>query len=186
MFVLSFRAPTMKAAAIIIALAVIVSAAVWEGKVAKNATDSVSEVTAASTLGKGIDFSSNANRVAFLKSLGWEVTPEPTEVIEITIPQNFNEVYNNYNSLQKSQGFDLTRYRGVRAKRWTYNITNYPNVKEGVRANLIVYNGTLIGGDVSSVESNGFMQGLRVGNVKTGISTANADIVAETFKSNSK
>lgn len=186
MFVISFRAPTMKAAAIIIALAVIVSAAIWEGRVAKNATDSASEVTAASTLGKGIDFSNNENRVAFLKSLGWEVTSEPAEVVEIIIPQTFNEVYNNYNTLQKSQGFDLTKYRGVRAKRWTYNITNYPSVKEGVRANLIVYNGTLIGGDISSVESNGFMHGLRIGNVKTGISTSNADIVAETFKSNSK
>ncbi|HEX2938203.1 MAG TPA: DUF4830 domain-containing protein [Ruminiclostridium sp.] len=186
LYVMSFRASTLKAAAVIIALVIVVAAALWEGGIAKTAADTGSQVQAVTALGSGIDFSSNSNRVAFLKSLGWKTSAEPIEVVEISIPQTFNAVYNNYNSIQKSQGFDLSAYRGVRAKRWTYSISNYPGVKEGVRANLIVYNGELIGGDVSSVDINGFMQGLKSGNVKTGIVNSNADIVAETFKSAAK
>lgn len=182
MYVVSFKWSKLQSAAIIIALAVIIAAALWEGRVAKSAVNSASELTAVTSLGSGIDFSNNENRVAFLKSLGWQVPNEPSEVVEITIPQTFNAVYNNYNSIQKAQGFDLSKFRGVRAKRWTYSISNYPGVKEGVRANLIVYNGMLIGGDVSSVNINGFMRGLKIGNTTTGITTSNADIAAETFK----
>ena len=36
---------------------------------------------------------------------------------EITIPQEFNDVYKNYNEIQKSQGFDLSEYKGVLVKR---------------------------------------------------------------------
>lgn len=182
MFVVSFRASLLKAAAIVIALSVIIATAMWEGGIAGTAVNSESEVKAASVLGGGIDFSSNKNRVGFLKNLGWKVSDNPVEVVEITIPQTFGKVYNNYNSIQRAQGFDLSEYKGKRAKRWTYSISNYPGINEGVRANLIVYDGSLIGGDVSSVKTNGFMQGLRTANVKTGISNSDADIVSETFK----
>lgn len=38
---------------------------------------------------------------------------------------------------------------------------NYGNKKQEVRANLIVCEGQLVGGDVCSAELDGFMQGLR-------------------------
>jgi len=185
MFVLSLKASTIKVAATLAALAVVVAAASWEGGVADTLTSTVREtaVSGASTAGaaKDAELSTNKQRVAFLNSLGWQVDNDPVEVAEVIIPQTFNAVYKNYNAIQKTQGFDLLKYRSVRAKRWTYNVTNYPGVTEGVRANLLVYNNKLIGGDVSSVSINGFMQGLSVGNVKTGVEPSQADIVAETY-----
>lgn len=187
MFVLSLKASTLKLAAALAALAVVVAAAFWEGGVARTAPDTVREAAgsgAAVSAVSGAEVSTNAQRVTFLKSLGWQVDDDPVEVVEVVIPKTFNAVYNNYNAIQKAQGFDLLPYRGTRAKRWTYNVKNYPGATAGVRANLLVYNGRLIGGDVSSVAINGFMQGLKPGNASTGISPSQADIVAETFKEN--
>jgi hypothetical protein len=187
MFVLSLKASTLKVTAALAALAIVIAAAFWEGGVARTLTDTaqgaaVSKPASATGVAKCPDLSTNMLRVAFLKSLGWQVDSEPAEVVEVIIPQTFNAVYNNYNAIQKAQGCDLTQYRGVRAKRWTYTVTNYPGAAEGVRANLLIYNNRLIGGDISSVSINGFMQGLAAGNVKTGIEPSQADIVAETFR----
>ena len=37
---------------------------------------------------------------------------------------------------------------------------NYPDSSEEVRINLLVYQGKVIGGDVSSTQLDGFIQGL--------------------------
>lgn len=103
----------------------------------------------------------DTERVQFLAQYGWTVSPTPTEVYEVEIPQTFDEIYETYNDLQRSQGFDLSAYRGMRVKRWSYDITNYPDGIRGVRANLLVYNDRVIGGDVCSVESDGFLHGFR-------------------------
>jgi hypothetical protein len=187
MFVLSLKASTLKLTGLLAALGIVVAAAFWEGGIAGTATDVLTQAASSQSVSStgvanSADLSTNEKRVAFLKGLGWQVGNEPIEVAEITIPQTFNTVYNNYNNIQKAQGYDLSQYRGVRAKRWTYNITNYPGEKEGVRANLLIYNDKLIGGDVSSVAINGFMQGLGTKNVKTGVEPSQADIVAETYK----
>ena len=187
MFVMSIRISTIKIAAVLAALAIVVAAAFWEGGVARSMTDSIDETpvseTAVSTA-EHTELATNKQRVAFLESLGWKVDGSPVEVAEVIIPQTFNKVYNNYNAIQKAQGYDLSKYRGVRAKRWVYNIKNYPGVLDGVHANLLIYNNRLIGGDVSSVELNGFMQGLKKDSTQSGIKPSGADIVAETFKTN--
>ena len=46
-------------------------------------------------------------RVAYLKSLGWEVQPESETEKTVLIPREFTGVYQEYNRLQKQQGFDL-------------------------------------------------------------------------------
>lgn len=99
-------------------------------------------------------------RLGFISQFGWEVSEEPAEVREIVIPDAFDEVYENYNELQKKQELDLSLYCGKRVKRWTYTVTNYPGYTEGedcVRINLLVFDGRVVGGDVSSVELDGFM-----------------------------
>ncbi|MDR0314585.1 MAG: DUF4830 domain-containing protein [Oscillospiraceae bacterium] len=101
-------------------------------------------------------------RVAFLSQFGWEFTQDPIEVSEVIIPAEFDETYEAYNDIQKEQGFDLSRYKGLRIKRWTYEIKNYPGYPADsgfIRANVLVYDGLVIGGDVCSVELNGFMHG---------------------------
>lgn len=103
--------------------------------------------------------STNEERIAFLKHFGWEVEEEPAEIVEVAIPAEFNDVYQNYNKIQKEQGFDLTDYRQKRVKRYTYVVTNYPNEPEEVHANLLVYEGAVIGGDICSLKLDGFMHG---------------------------
>ena len=101
----------------------------------------------------------NEDRIAFLKQFGWEVTAEPVEVSEVTIPQKFNSVYENYNKIQKEQGLDLSKYAGKICKQWVYEIKNYPSQTDAVRATLLVYDNEVIGGDISSAALNGFICG---------------------------
>lgn len=98
-------------------------------------------------------------RVAFLESFGWQVEAQEDEIMEVVIPKQFDEVYEKYNDIQKTQGCDLTRYAGKRCKRYTYVVNNYPEHPENIRANILVYNGKIIGGDICSLDLDGFMQG---------------------------
>ena len=96
-------------------------------------------------------------RSAFLAQYGWEVDPEPLEIREVAIPEEFDEVYTRYNALQKEQGMDLLPYAGKTCKQWIYKVLNYPRSNEEVRAVMLVYEGQVIGGDISSVAIDGFM-----------------------------
>ncbi len=99
-------------------------------------------------------------QVALLSGFGYEVDPQPALIEEIIIPAEFDEAYEKYNEYQKMSGFDLSKYKGRRAKKYTYIIKNYSSRNEEVVANLIVYNGKAIGGDVSASAPNGFVHGL--------------------------
>jgi len=115
-------------------------------------------------------------RVAFLSQYGWKVNEEPAEVSEVIIPSEFGDTYEEYNSIQKDQGLDLMPYKGRRVKRWVYEIKNFPGYEENsgcIRATLLVYDGTVIGGDVSSLELDGFMQGFKYPSEQQNTSKAN-------------
>ena len=101
----------------------------------------------------------NEDRVNFIKFFGWEVSPEPIEVVNVLIPKEFGDVYKNYNEIQKKQGLNLEKYKGKEVTRYTYEVTNYPKEKEYVHINLLVYKNKVIGGDVCSIKINGFMHG---------------------------
>lgn len=98
-------------------------------------------------------------RLQFLKSLGYEVEPQHTEVREVLIPDEFDEVFAQYNQLQQAAGMDFQPYHGKRTKCWTYQILNHPGGKD-VLAHLYVYDDCVIGGDISSTSLNGFMTAL--------------------------
>lgn len=108
----------------------------------------------------GKNILTNEDRVSFLKEYEWEVDEQPVEFEEVLIPSEFDEVFTAYNDLQKTQGYDLLKYKGKRVMRYSFNVKNYPNVKENVRANILIYKNTVIGGDVCSVNLDGFMHGL--------------------------
>lgn len=118
---------------------------------------------AAETAAKGkVDLSANtaAERVQFLSQFGWEVKEEPLEVTEVMIPEEFDDTYTEYNEIQKKQNMDLSKLKGKKVKRWTYEVTNYPKQTQGVRANLLVLDGKVVGGDICSNDAaNGFMHG---------------------------
>ncbi len=100
------------------------------------------------------------DRIAFLRGFGWEVDPTPVEEAEVTIPADFDRVYQSYNELQHRQGFDLTKFHRKSVMRYTYRITNYPDYDGEVLASLLVWKHRVIGGDVCSADSNGFIHGL--------------------------
>ncbi|ADU21020.1 DUF4830 domain-containing protein [Ruminococcus albus] len=107
---------------------------------------------------------SESKRRTFLHEMGWEVPEKFDEVKTILIPEDWSEVYINYNELQKQQGFDLTPYKGMQVQVYTYKVLNYPEHEKDdcILCHLMVSDGKLIGGDVSSTASDGFMQGLRI------------------------
>ena len=104
----------------------------------------------------------NEERISYLKTFGWNVEEEACEIVEVAIPSEFDDVYQQYNELQKKQNFDLEPYRGKRVKRYSYEVLNYPGETENIRANLLVYNDQIIGGDVCSLKLDGFMHGFRL------------------------
>lgn len=106
---------------------------------------------------------SEQERADYLSSLGWQIAADYEEK-QVKIPMEFNETYAKYNDIQKAQGFDLADYKGETVSVFTYNVLNYPGFEneDYILANLLVFNGELIGGDICSTSAeNGFMQGLK-------------------------
>lgn len=101
----------------------------------------------------------NDGRAEFLRNFGYEIDPTPLEEKEIVIPSEFDSVFTGYNELQKLQGLDLSRYKRKTVTRYTYEITNYDGYDGRVFANLFVYRGRVIGGDVCTEAQDGFIHG---------------------------
>ena len=100
------------------------------------------------------------DRIEFLRQFGWEVEPAAVEEAEVTVPEEFDKVYQSYNELQKKQGFDLAKYAKKTVKRYTYRITNYSGYDGEVLVSILVHKNKVIGGDVCSADANGFIHGL--------------------------
>ena len=97
-------------------------------------------------------------RIDCAKSFGWEVDPGSEIIEKIHIPNEFDEVYTEYNHIQKMCGFDLLHHRGKTAIKYTYIITNYPyELSEPVYINLYINEDKLIGGDIMTRSVGGFM-----------------------------
>jgi len=86
-----------------------------------------SEPTASMTTAPAAD--TNDARVKFLTDLGWDVTASPAEAAEVRIPKGSDEVFARYNELQKSQGYDLSRYEGKRSCAMSTGSTTTPTQK---------------------------------------------------------
>ena len=154
MFVYSVKTSKAKMAALLVALAAAVIALVMIiGKGEKPAATDDSAVN--------YKAESAAERTAFLSQFGWKISEDPVEVSEVIIPENFDDGYAEYAAMNKAQGLDLEPFKGVRAKRWTYNVLNYPGLENSgsVQANLLIYDGRVIGGDICSLEQGGFISG---------------------------
>lgn len=106
--------------------------------------------TAAETSG----IRTNEDRIAYLNELGWHVLENPVLTEELVIPQTFDESYTDYLALQSGQGFDLTRYSGKRIKRYTYNVTNYPEGDVVVQAALLICRNKVIGGQIQAADGS--------------------------------
>ncbi len=109
--------------------------------------------------GASTTIASNDDRVQFLTSFGWEVVTSPTETSQVRIPKDTSEVFERYNTLQKSQGYDLSSFQGKTVMRYVYKIKNYPGATEPVYATILIANNQVIGGDVTDTSATGVIQG---------------------------
>ena len=107
------------------------------------------------------NMASNDDRVKFLTDLGWEVTTSPVESSQVRIPQESSKVFDRYNTLQKSLGYDLSAYAGKNVMRYVYKVENYPDAVEPVYATLLVYKNQIIGGDITNTAAKGMIHGLK-------------------------
>jgi len=106
--------------------------------------------------------SGNDARVQFLKDFGWDVTASPTESSQVRIPEQTSEVFDRYNQLQKSQGYDLSKLAGKNAMRYVYRINNFPGATDPVYATVLVYKNQIVGGDVTNTSAKGKVQGFKM------------------------
>ena len=156
MFVYSLRAATVKLVGIIcVALTVLITL------IAFVPTYSISSQTSAAA-DRTVSYEKvkNAADVAeFLSQFGWEVNATPAETKTVTVPAEFDKVFAAYNEIQKSQGLNLTKYRGKEVVRYTFTVTNYEGYEGTVYANVLVYRNRVVGGDLCSADVSGFVHG---------------------------
>ena len=100
------------------------------------------------------------SRVAYLAANGWKVESPAESSGTVVIPRTFSSVFEEYNNLQKRQGFDLSRYCGMEVTMYTYRVTNPEYSEDEVLAVLYVLDGKVVGGDVHSTALDGFMVGV--------------------------
>jgi hypothetical protein len=99
------------------------------------------------------------DRAAYLTSHGWVVNAGSEECQEVVIPKEFDSAFEEYNTLQKGQGFDLSKHRGKRVKRYIYLIENHPSGRSPVYASVLIYRNSVIGGDLQNPALDGFIHG---------------------------
>ena len=155
MFIYSVRASTLKFAAIVVVgVAIFVSLFVFIPPY-----DDTSYVDTVAISYEKIK--TDEDRRAFLSSLGYEASSAECENVRVKIPREFDRIYAGYNEIQKAMGFDLSKYRNREVERYTYTLTNYEGYEGTVYANLLVYRGKIVGGDICSQATDGFVHGLK-------------------------
>ncbi len=94
----------------------------------------------------------------FLSRYGIEVKENPYLVEEIEIPPQFDEFYDNYNVLQIESGLNLSKYKGKKATRFTYEVLNFPeDTGSTVFANVITVKSKPVAGDINCPALSGFI-----------------------------
>lgn len=154
MFVYTMRAGTIKFFAVIgVALALLVTLIVlvptYNGDV--SAAEEVSY-----QYGK---IKSSDDVESFLAQFGWKVEDQPLETVKVTIPDEFDKVFTAYNEIQRRQGLNLSKYKRKEVTRYTYAVTNYEGYDGKVYANVLVYRNRVVGGDICSADTTGFIHG---------------------------
>ncbi len=153
MFVYSMKASTLKFFGVILASVVVLVTLI----LLIPASDNASVDAASANYNK---VKTNEDRIALLSGLGWQVSEQPVEEVQVQIPAEFDSVLDRYNSLQMDQGLDLSKYKRKTLTRYTYQVTNYPDYEGTVYANLLVYRNKVVAGDLCSASADGFVSPL--------------------------
>lgn len=106
----------------------------------------------------GKSYSTSAGTVGEMRKLaenfGIKTDGQPVSAEKIRIPMTFNELYEEYNALQKNIGMDLEQYKGEECMQYRFDVS------DELYLNLIVFDGHFIGGDLSEKEWNGTMRSI--------------------------
>ena len=157
MFVYSMRATTIKLVGVIcVALTILITLIAFVPTYTANigTTDADAEASYSYEKVKNV-----SDAQGFLSQFGWSVDATPAEVKTVTLPREFDKVFAAYNEIQKTQGLNLSKYKGKDVTRYTFRVTNYEEYTGTVYANVLVYKNRVIGGDVCSADASGFVHG---------------------------
>jgi len=152
MMVITAKVKKRNIAIIVAAIAAILLLLFLPGKAKSKSTAATATVKA----------ETNEQRMAFLESFGWATDASPIETQEVRIPGEPNEVFDRYNELQKTQGYNLSEYAGKTVKRYVYRVTNHPDTDGNYQATILIYKGKIIGGDIASTDAGGKMHGFNM------------------------
>lgn len=159
MFIKTFKTSKIELAILLVGLVFFI-ATLWYIFSPKSGTESTLANNTTSVTQFLVNAQTASDRLQFLSQFGWEVDSDPLEARDIMIPAEFDETYAEYNDMQQSLGFDLLDYRGCAAKKWVYAVKNYPGIANNVTATLLIVDGKVIGGDISSSGKEKFTHSL--------------------------
>ena len=119
-------------------------------------------VPASTHSGFSLRADTDEEREIFFTQFDLTVDPESEEVREVIVPDPLDDVYETYNTLQKQQGFDLTKYCGKRVKSRSYAVIGAadPSIDGSWRVNLLIYQGKVIAADLAQPALNGTLRPL--------------------------
>lgn len=100
-------------------------------------------------------------REMFLNELGWEIDPDSEEYRDVLIPEELEGVMEEYNRMQRAQGYDLSRYAGKSCRQYSYTVTNYPDYEGTVLVTIYIVGRQVIAGDVHTASASGFMHSIK-------------------------
>lgn len=89
-----------------------------------------------------------SDRIEYFALHGWEVEEICSK--NVTIPENFSSVYEEYARLQDKQGMPLREYAGRNAQLYVYEVKNYSPESKKMLAELLVCDDTAIASMVYS------------------------------------
>lgn len=106
------------------------------------------------------DVVTDADRAAFLSTYGWAVEESPIETLDLVLPAELSQKWADYVTMQTEQGLPFADYGGQTVRRYTYTVTNYEGVSQGVQANLYQCGNQVIGADIIVTGEGGGQYGI--------------------------
>lgn len=110
----------------------------------------------------GFNFKSDADKKEFFDYLSLNISKNEPVRQNVIIPQEFDELYSEYNELQKRAGYDLKDYAGKEVVKYTYEIS-MSGGEDTFVLNVLTYKDRVVGGDISSTSMNGVTLPLKKG-----------------------
>lgn len=156
MFVFSFKASKIKLIGIVficIALAALIIAFLPDAGSSMN----VNKIDSSERLLK-IDAGKEKGRMEYFAELGYSVKKDPVSKTSEKLAKKFDAVMERYNDLQRSQGYDLEKYKGKSVTGYTYEVLSLPDKTrmgdEKYFATIIVHNDKVVAADLCCPETN--------------------------------